>query len=198
MPTGDIDTLIQLLSRLPGLGKRSARRMVLTLVKNKEATLLPLLSAMQAVANSVQVCAECGNVDDRNLCHVCTDERRNRETICVVEEAADLWAIERSSIYRGLYHVLGGTLSALDGIGPEDLHIEGLIHRATTQGVTEVILATNATVDGQMTAHYIMERLRDTNIKLSKIAHGVPVGGELDYLDEGTLSAAMKARQPVM
>lgn len=197
MSTSDIDTVIQLLSRLPGLGPRSARRAALHLVKKRESLMTPLAGALERAAESIQACSVCGNLDTSDPCSVCTSSRRDRSVICVVEDVADLWAMERVASYKGLYHVLGGTLSALDGIGPEDLNIHGLISRACEDGVKEVILATNATVDGQTTAHYIAERLENAGVSVSGLAHGVPVGGELDYLDEGTLSAALKARRPV-
>jgi recombination protein RecR len=191
----EIERLIQYLAKLPGLGPRSARRAALHLVKRKEALLLPLAKALIEAADRVQTCGTCGNLDTRDPCGICADARRDRSLICVVEDVADLWAMERAAVYRGQYHVLGGTLSALDGVGPDDLNIPKLAARARAEEVKEVILATNATVDGQTTAHYIADRLADCNVSVSGLAHGVPVGGELDYLDEGTIGAALKARR---
>ncbi len=193
----DIDHLIQLLARLPGLGPRSARRAALYLIKRRESVLLPLTAALDDAARNIRACSTCGNLDTRDPCAICIDGRRNEALICVVEDVADLWALERTAVFRGRYHVLGGTLSALDGIGPEDLNIAGLVARAGAPEVREVILATNATVDGQTTAHYIADRLANCAVIVSGLAHGVPVGGELDYLDDGTLSEALKARRPV-
>ena len=192
----EIDHLIQLLARLPGLGPRSARRAALHLIKNREKLLAPLASAMAAAHETVTVCTTCGNVDTSDPCTLCKDPRRDPAIICVVEEVGDLWALERSSAINGLYHVIGGTLSAIEGIRPEDLNIAKLVERAGDEAVKEVVLAVNATVDGHTTAHYITERLKDCNVTVSRLAHGVPVGGELDYLDEGTLIAAMKSRRP--
>lgn len=197
MNTSDIDRMIQLLAKVPGLGPRSARRAALTLIKRREALLLPLARALEAAAQSVRACTACGNLDTVDPCTICSDPRRDDRTICVVEDVADLWALERASAFRGRYHVLGGTLSALDGVGPEDLRIPQLLARAEDGGVAEIILATNATVDGQTTAHYIAERLEGRGIKVTVLAHGVPVGGELDYLDDGTLTAALKDRRSV-
>ena len=193
----DIDHLMQLLAKLPGLGPRSARRAALHLIKRRESLLLPLTAALDDAARNIRACSTCGNLDTRDPCAICVDGRRNEALICVVEDVADLWALERTAVFRGRYHVLGGTLSALDGIGPEDLNIAGLVARAGAPEVSEVILATNVTVDGQTTAHYIAERLADCAVIVSGLAHGVPVGGELDYLDDGTLSEALKARRPV-
>ena len=197
MTSIQIDQLIQLLARLPGLGPRSARRVALYLIDREESVLRPLAQAMNQVADSIQSCVECGNLDVLQPCAICRDERREPGIICVVENVADLWALERSGVFRGLYHVLGGTLSAMDGVGPEDLKVGRLLARAACTPVTEVILATNATVDGQTTAHYLAEKLVDCNVKISGLAHGVPVGGELDYLDDGTLATALGARRPV-
>ncbi len=191
----ELDRLIQLLGRLPGLGPRSARRAVLHLVKKRESLMQPLAAALAEAAERIRPCPICGNLDTTEPCAICRDPRRDAASICVVEDVADLWAIERSAAFAGRYHVLGGTLSALDGISPEDLHIEALVARAGSGEVAEVILAMNATVEGQTTAHYILDRLQGTGIKVSRLAHGVPVGGELDYLDEGTLSAALSARR---
>ena len=193
----DIDKLIQLLAKLPGLGPRSARRSALQLLKKKDSVMVPLATALREVADRVQICDSCGNVDTHNPCHVCEDARRDRTVICVVEEVADLWALDRSETYKGLYHVLGGTLSALDGVGPDDLNIASLIARSEADEVSEIILALNATVDGQTTSHYLAERLADSDVKVTALAHGVPVGGELDYLDDGTLAAALRARGAV-
>lgn len=193
----DIERLIQLLAKLPGLGPRSARRAALYLIKRREAVMEPLAKALEAAAESIQTCSTCGNVDTVDPCSICTDPKRPHDILCVVEDVADLWALERTTLIKGRYHVLGGTLSVLDGIGPEDLNIPKLISRVNETNVTEVILATNATVDGQTTAHYIADRLKETGASVSGLAHGVPVGGELDYLDEGTLSAALKARRTV-
>jgi recombination protein RecR len=197
MAESQIKSLIQLLAKLPGLGPRSARRAVLHLLKNQETLLSPLTRALEDAARNITQCSICGNVDTCDPCNVCNNPKRNDVQICVVENVSDLWALERNPSFSGRFHVLGGTLSALDGVGPEDLNIPDLIERAKNDVVVEIILATNATVDGQTTAHYIAERLIDLNVKISGLAHGVPVGGELDYLDEGTLSAALTARQPL-
>jgi recombination protein RecR len=193
----EIERLIQLLARLPGLGPRSARRAVLHLLKKKDALLLPLAATLREVGETVHACRTCGNLDSRDPCAICTDPRRDEALLCVVESVADLWALERAGVFRGRYHVLGGTLSALDGIGPDDLNVDGLIARMQPGKVREVIIATNATVEGQTTAHYITDRLASQNVQISRLAHGVPVGGELDYLDDGTLGAALKARRPL-
>jgi recombination protein RecR len=190
----EIEKLIQLLARLPGLGPRSARRAALHLIKKRDALMAPLTSAMQVAIERVQICKVCGNIDTSNPCTICTDGRRDRSIIIVVSDVADLWALERAHAANALYHVLGGTMSPLDGVGPQDLSIDALVSRAHDPGVTEIILALNATVDGQTTAHYITDLLHDANVKVTRLAHGVPVGGELDYLDEGTLSAAMRQR----
>jgi len=190
----EIERLVQLLAKLPGLGPRSARRAVLHLVKNKDKLMAPLgLALNDAIANIVE-CPTCGNVDTLSPCTICRETSRDPTTLVVVEDVADLWALERAAAVRARYHVLGGTLSPLDGIGPEDINIAGLINRVHEGEVREVILAVNATVEGQTTAHYIMDQLSGQNIRLSRLAHGVPVGGELDYLDEGTLSAAIRQR----
>lgn len=194
----EIERLIQLLARLPGFGPRSARRAALHLVKRKDALMVPLAGAMADAVDAVGVCKTCGNIDTSDPCHICTDMRRDRSTIIVVEDVSDLWALERANDAGGmmsaLYHVLGGTLSPLDGVGPEDLSIGPLVNRAGADEVKEVIIAVNATVEGQTTAHYLTDQLQDTGVAVSRLAHGVPVGGELDYLDEGTLSAALRAR----
>src|SRR4029079_6282031 len=182
----EIERLIQLLARLPGLGPRSARRAALHLIKKRDLLMAPLANALQTAIEKIVVCATCGNIDTQNPCTVCTDPRRDATTIVVVADVADLWALERAGAINARYHVLGGTLSPLDGIGPDDLSIDTLVARAHASEVTEVIIALNATVDGQTTAHYITDLLRGTNVKVTRLAHGVPVGGELDYLDEGT------------
>ncbi len=197
MSAPEIERLIEQLARLPGLGPRSARRAVLHLLKRKAQLMQPLTTALTRAAEAITTCGVCGSLDTADPCSICRDERRQRATICVVEDVADLWALERTGAYRGVYHVLGGTLSALDGVGPEDLNIGRLVARAGEAGVGEVILATNATVAGQTTAHYITERLEGLDVAVSRLAHGVPVGGELDYLDDGTLTAALKARRPI-
>jgi len=191
----EIEQLIQLLARLPGLGPRSARRAALHLIKKKDQLLTPLAAAMTSARDTIVVCGSCGSVDTANPCTICTDPRRDGSLICVVEEAGDLWALERAGVVKGRYHVLGGTLSPLDGVGPEELNIAGLIERAQSDDVKEVLLALNATVEGQSTVHYLMDRLEDCGVTITQLAHGVPVGGELDYLDEGTLAAAIKARK---
>lgn len=191
----DVERLTQLLARLPGLGPRSARRAVLHLLKKRETLMQPLGQALEAVAETVKTCPTCGNLDTDTPCSICRDGERDPATICVLEEVGDLWALERTGSFKGRYHVLGGHLSALDGIGPEDLNIGDLIDRAGRDEVREIILATNLTVDGQTTAHYIAERLAETDVRVTRLAHGVPVGGELDYLDDGTLTAALRSRQ---
>src|SRR3977135_1282207 len=200
MPTAvagpEIERLIQLLARLPGLGPRSARRAALFLIKKRELIMAPLAAALATALDKVQICCVCGSIDTQNPCTVCTDPRRDPSILVVVGDVADLWALERAHAVNGRYHVLGGTLSPLDGIGPQDLSIDALITRVHDAAVLEVILALNATVDGQTTAHYITDLLHGTNVKVSRLAHGVPVGGELDYLDEGTLSAAIRQRTP--
>jgi recombination protein RecR len=198
MPTAvagpEIERLIQLLARLPGLGPRSARRAALFLIKKREQVMAPLSSALATALEKIEVCSICGNIDTRDPCTVCTDPRRDAAIIVVVADVADLWALERAQAVNGRYHVLGGTLSPLDGIGPQELAIGALVTRAHAPEVSEVILALNATVDGQTTAHYITDLLHEANVKVTRLAHGVPVGGELDYLDEGTLAAAIRQR----
>lgn len=196
MSSNDLENLIDLMARLPGLGPRSARRAVLHLIRKRGLLLNPLSDAMQRVAETARECLNCGNVGTTDICDICADENRATGELCVVEDVADLWAMERAGVFKGRYHVLGGTLSALDGVGPEDLSIPRLIDRVTTESVSEVILALNATVDGQTTAHYIADQL-EHSVKLSSLAQGVPIGGELDYLDEGTITAALKARKPI-
>lgn len=192
----EIERLIQLLARLPGLGPRSARRAALQLVKRRDQLLGPLAEAMQVVHERVRVCSRCGNVDTSDPCAICTDPSRDGSVLVVVEDVADLWALERAGAVNARYHVLGGVLSPLDGVGPDDLNIAALVDRAHDPAVREVILAVNATVDGETTAHYLTDRLADLDVKVTRLAHGVPVGGELDYLDEGTLSAAIRSRTP--
>lgn len=192
----EIERLIQLLSKLPGLGPRSARRAVLQLIQKKEALLAPLSIAMADAVEKACICSTCGNADTQDPCTICRDPSRDPAVLCVVEDVGDLWALERATVHKGRYHVLGGVLSALDGVGPNDLNIGSLIGRVGKGEITEVILAMNATVDGQTTAHYITDRLEGLKISISRLAHGVPVGGELDYLDDGTLAAAMKSRRP--
>lgn len=193
----EIEALIRQLSKLPGLGPRSARRIALALIKRKESLLDPLVQTLGAASQSVKICSACGNFDSRDPCTICADPRRDPAIICVVEDVADLWALERTGAFRGRYHVTGGLLSPLDGIGPGDLKIDRLVARAQTPEVKEVVLALSATVDGQTTAHYIAERLQETDTTVSGLAHGMPIGGELDYLDDGTISAALTARRPV-
>lgn len=193
----EIEALIKALSRLPGLGPRSARRVALHLIERKEQALVPLTRALSIAAEAVTVCEVCGNIDTQSPCRHCQDPRRDDSMICVVETVGDLWALDRSNVFNGRFHVLGGTLSAIDGIGPEDLTIPQLKERVVTGAVREVILATNATVDGQTTAHYVADILADTGVTISRLAHGVPVGGELDYLDEGTLGTALRSRRPL-
>ena len=190
----EIERLIQLLAKLPGLGPRSARRAALHLIKKREVLMEPLTAALETAMDKIVVCKSCGNIDTQNPCTVCTDPRRDASILVAVADVADLWALERAHAVNGRYHVLGGTLSPLDGVGPQDITIDVLVSRAHEPQVKELILALNATVDGQTTAHYITELLRDTDVKVTRLAHGVPVGGELDYLDEGTLSAAIKQR----
>ncbi|HXT05971.1 MAG TPA: recombination mediator RecR [Roseiarcus sp.] len=190
----EIERLIQLLARLPGLGPRSARRAALHLIRKREQLLGPLAEAMKIAEERIRTCSTCGNVDTRDPCTLCADPRRDAATLVVVETVGDLWALERANATRGLYHVLGGVLSPLDGVGPEDLALDGLVARVAAGGVAEVVLAVNATVDGQTTAHYITDLLAPYSVKITRLAHGVPVGGELDYLDDGTLSAAMRQR----
>lgn len=193
----EIEQVIQLLARLPGFGPRSARRAALHMINRREGLMTPLARALEQAAEAISVCDVCGNIDTMTPCRVCQDPSRDPTTICVVEQVADLWALNRTDMFKGRFHVLGGVLSAIDGIGPEDLNIASLVRRCADGEVKEVILATNLTVDGQTTAHYIGDRLADTGVRVSRLAHGVPVGGELDYLDDGTLSAALKARQAV-
>ena len=191
----EIETLIRLFSRLPGFGTRSARRTVLYVIKRRESQLIPLEKAIQDVIDTVQICPICGNLDSQSPCAVCADSRRDDSTICVVQDVADLWAIDRSGAFKGRYHVLGGLLSAIDGTGPEELRLPALERRIRENNTAELILALPATVDGQTTAHYIAERFKDLPLKISSLAQGIPVGGELDYLDDGTIQTALRARR---
>ncbi|AHM03092.1 Recombination protein RecR [Roseibacterium elongatum DSM 19469] len=191
----DIEALIEVMARLPGLGPRSARRAVLHLIKKRGQLMRPLAEAMTRVADTARECLNCGNIGTADLCPICADDRRENGQICVVEDVADLWAMERGGAFQGRYHVLGGTLSALDDVGPEDLHIPKLIDRIRAERAAEVILALNATVDGQTTAHYIAGEIEGMGVSVTSLAQGVPIGGELDYLDDGTISAALKARK---
>ncbi|MFN5758755.1 MAG: recombination mediator RecR [Sphingomonadaceae bacterium] len=197
MASIEIEQLAQALSRLPGYGPRSARRAVLHLLKRRDGALLPLLRALELVHEKLATCHVCGNVDTSDPCGICADPRRDARMLCVVEDVADLWALERSRLFPGKFHVLGGRLSALEGVRPEDLNIHGLLARVTGGGVDEVVLAMNATLEGQTTAHYIAERLEHAPVRITQLAHGLPVGGELDYLDDGTLAQALRARRPV-
>jgi recombination protein RecR len=197
MASQEIEALSAALARLPGLGPRSARRAVLWLVKRRETSLVQLLDALAAVKETLVECSICGNVDTRDPCGICADPRRDARQLCVVEDVADLWALDRARLFTGKYHVLGGRLSALDGVRPEDLSIGRLIERVGEGGIDEVVLAMNATLEGQTTAHYIAERLEGLPVRITQLAHGLPVGGELDYLDEGTLAQALRARRPV-
>ena len=197
MASQEIEALSSALARLPGLGPRSARRAVLWLVKNREQALPALLEALGAVSDTLVECTVCGNVDTKDPCGICSDPRRDPKALCVVEDVADVWALDRARLFQGRYHVLGGKLSALDGIGPEDLNIASLLDRMSTGEIDEVVLAMNATLEGQTTAHYLAERLEEHKVRITQLAHGLPVGGELDYLDEGTLAQALRARRPV-
>ena len=197
MSSPEIEALTQALSRLPGLGPRSARRAVLHLLQKRETALAPLLRALESVNERMVHCSICGNVDTIDPCGVCADPRRDAKSLCVVEDVADLWALEKSRLFPGRFHVLGGRLSALDGVRPEDLAIAPLVSRVAAGGIDEVVLAMNATLEGQTTAHYIAERLEPYPVRLTQLAHGMPVGGELDYLDEGTLAQALRARRPI-
>jgi recombination protein RecR len=197
MASHELETLASALAKLPGLGPRSARRAVLHLLKKRETALTPLLRALEVVNDRLSTCETCGNIDTENPCQICADPRRDARALCVVEDVSDLWALERSRLFPGQFHVLGGHLSALDGIRPEDLAIDTLVARVAAGGIDEVVLAMNATLDGQTTAHYIVERLERFPVRLTQLAHGLPVGGELDYLDDGTLAQALRARRPV-
>jgi len=197
MPVQDnpLENLIRRMARLPGLGPRSARRVVLHMLRNRDQLMLPLAAELDQVGRSIRSCIECGNYDTQDRCRICQNTSRDLSRICVVEDMADLWAMERAAVYAGRYHVLGGVLNAIDGIGPDALRIPYLVEKAGDPVIEEVILATSATVDGQTTAHYIAEKLQSSQVRVTRLAHGVPVGGELDYLDDGTLAQAMKARQ---
>ena len=197
MASQEIEVLASALAKLPGLGPRSARRAVLWLVKRRETALVQVLEALEAVRERLAECTICGNVDTQNPCAICVDPKRDAKQICVVEDVADLWALDRAKLFSGRYHVLGGRLSALDGVRPEDLRIDSLIGRIAEGGVDEVVLAMNATLEGQTTAHYIAEKLEHYPLRLTQLAHGLPVGGELDYLDEGTLAQALRVRRPL-
>ncbi|MGQ3099928.1 MAG: recombination mediator RecR [Sphingopyxis solisilvae] len=197
MASTEIEALVQQLARLPGLGPRSARRAVLHLMKKRESAFAPLLVALQTVSERLVTCTICGNVDTHDPCAICADPRRDARSLCVVEEVSDLWALDKSRLFPGKYHVLGGRLSALEGIRPQDLAIDALVARVAAGGIDEVVLAMNATLEGQTTAHYLAERLEGYPVRLTQLAHGLPVGGELDYLDEGTLAQALRARRPV-
>jgi recombination protein RecR len=192
----EVERLIGMLSRLPGMGPRSARRIALKLLQEPETRMLPLANALEAAARAVKSCSLCGNLDSQDPCAICTDPARDRSVICVVEGVSDLWALERAMVHRGLYHVLGGTLSALGGMGPDDLNVRSLLARVREGGVREVILALGATVDGAATSHWLADQLRPLNVTVTRLAQGVPIGGALDVLDEGTLAAALKARRP--
>ncbi len=194
MIDGPLEILIKQLASLPGLGNRSAKRIALHMLSNKDSLMLPLAKNINYVSDTIQSCHSCGNFDEGEICRICRDVNRDRTMICVVAGVADLWAIERTNTYKGIYHILGGVLSALDGIGPQDLSIHSLVENVRDSQIKEVILALSATVDGQSTAHYIMDQLGEFDIHITRLAHGVPVGGELDYLDDGTISTALKAR----
>ncbi len=189
-----LEKLIKKVSKLPGLGPRSSRRVVLHLLKDKEKLLLPLIEDLTTVANNIRSCMECGNLDENKICQICKDSSRNQNLLCVVETVADLWALERSNVYNGKYHILGGVLSAIDGVNPEQLNIASLEKRLENKSITEIIIAISATLDGQTTAHYLAEILSKFNINITRLAHGLPVGGELDFLDDGTIAQALKAR----
>ena len=193
----DIDILIALMAKLPGLGPRSARRAVLHLIKKRDILLSPLSDALYNVAQTARECLSCGNIDTKDICEICLNSKRGNGQICVVEDVSDLWAMERSNVFKGRYHVLGGNLSALDGVGPDELRIPHLVKRVKGENINEIILALNATVDGQTTAHYIVDQLDEMDVAVTSLAQGVPIGGELDYLDDGTISAALNARKSV-
>jgi len=195
MSETEIDTLIRLFSRLPGFGVRSARRTVLHLIKKKETQLVPLAAAIQSVIENVRVCPSCGNLDSMEPCHICQDMRRDEGVLCIVQDVSDLWAIERSAAFKGRYHVLGGLLSAIEGTGPEELRLPALEKKVRESKISELILALPATVDGQTTGHYIAERFKNQPVRISSLAQGIPIGGELDYLDDGTIQTALKARR---
>ena len=196
MKPSKIDNLIELLARLPGIGPRSARRIALNLLKKPDSFMRPLAKALVETADQIKKCEICGNIDTVSPCNLCEDNRRDQSIIVVIEEVGDLWALERAAVHKGLYHVLGGSLSVIDGVGPDDLGINQLIERADKDSTEEVVLAMNATIDGQTTAYYITDQLSECNVKISRLARGVPVGGELDYMDDGTLMEALESRQP--
>ena len=189
-----LEKLIKKISKLPGLGPRSSRRVVLNLLKDKERLFLPLIQDMNDVVSKVKTCVECGNLDETDICNICNDKLRNKNILCVVETVADLWAMERSNVYNGQYHILGGVLSAIDGINPDQLNINSLVNKIKSKTFSEVIIAISATLDGQTTAHYLADRLDNLDVKVTRLAHGMPVGGELDFLDDGTIAQALKAR----
>lgn len=195
MAGNDIEKLVKLVAKLPSLGTRSARRIVLQLIKKKETLFLPLIEAMSIVAENIKICEICGNYDTLSPCSVCTSQTRESQTLCVVQDVADLWAMERVSFFKGKYHVLGGILSALDGVVPEDLNIDSLLSRIASEGIKEVILALPATVDGQITSHYLLSRLKEFDVKVTTLAQGIPMGAELDYMDEGTIQLALTSRK---
>ncbi|HCR85408.1 MAG TPA: recombination protein RecR [Alphaproteobacteria bacterium] len=195
MQKNDLELLINYISKLPSVGKRSAKRIALHLLKNKENLMFPLAKAITDTAQNIKKCSECGNYDISEICNICSNEKRNHEQVCVVENVEDLWAIERGNIYNGVYHILGGALSAIDGISPDDLNLKTLLAKIQAGKVKEVILATNATIEGQTTAHFVSGKLRQYNVKISRLAFGIPLGGELDYLDEGTLLTALETRR---
>lgn len=197
MASQEIENLVQALAKLPGLGPRSARRAVLYLLKSPETAMRPILAAMGQVDANLKTCNICGNVDTQDPCQICCDPRRDEKSLCVVEEVSDLWALDKSRLFPGKFHVLGGKLSALDGVRPEDIGIDKLIKRVEAGGIDEIVLAMNATLEGQATSHYIAERLENFPVRMSQLSHGIPVGGELDYLDEGTLAQALRARRPI-
>lgn len=197
LQNNDIDKLIKMIAKLPALGARSSRRIVLHLLKNRDTKLLPLIEALQSVADNIKTCPICGNFDTQNPCHVCADLSRDAEIVCVVQDVADLWAMERVGLYKGQYHVLGGILSALDGVTPEDLNVESLFMRLSQGVIKEVILALPATIDGQITAHYLLSRLKEYPVKVTTLAQGLPMGAELDYMDDGTIQLALSARKEV-
>lgn len=195
MAGSDIEKLIKIIAKLPSLGTRSSRRIVLQLLKKREMLLLPLIESLSTVAENIKTCDICGNFDTVSPCSICDSEKRETTTLCVVQDVADLWAMERVSFFKGKYHVLGGILSALDGVAPEDLNIESLLHRIQTDNIKEVILALPATVDGQITSHYLVSRLKGSELKITTLAQGIPMGAELDYMDEGTIQLALNSRK---
>lgn len=197
MVAKEIDHLMKLLAQLPGLGPRSGKRAALHLIKKKETHMVPLMEALRTVLSTVQTCGTCGNIDTKSPCSLCESDRRDKSTLCIIEDVEDLWAMERANVFRGQYHVLGGVLSALDGIGPENLALESLVRRLEQGNIQEIIIALGATMEGQTTAHYLHDKLAPFSVKMTRLAHGLPVGGDLDYLDEGTIMAALTARQPI-